>query len=40
MPRYVKNKSADYRKKQRFLKRVWGKAIASLEKELAKNYAK
>jgi hypothetical protein len=36
MPRFVKRKSSAYKKKQRFLKKVWGKTIARLEKELSK----
>ena len=36
MPRLVRKKRADYKKKQAFMKKVWGDAIIQLEKEIAK----
>lgn len=36
MPRLVRKKKADYKKKQAFMKKVWGHAIIELEKEIAK----
>jgi hypothetical protein len=36
MPRLVREKTKAYKKKQKFLKKVWGPAIKQLEKEMAR----
>jgi hypothetical protein len=40
MPKLVKKKREDYKKKQKFLKKTFGPAIAELEKELARSKKK